>query len=180
MFAPKKLILLFLSLSAVIFSVAPAVSATSASPLDVEVTISGLGRFDLTAFDLNLNYDDTLLIFSSYALTEELGDIDLGDAEDWSSGDDGSGTLNLAVVSYLDDFSAQADVFTLATVTFTGEETGLADINLSDILLIDEFDNELPFTVDGTHINVVPLPGAFWLLGSALVGIFGLHRRARK
>jgi hypothetical protein len=180
MFSPKKWILLCLVLTAVIFSVASTASASLTEPFEIRVTISGLGMSDLTAFDLNLNYNINLLTYESYELTDALGSIDLFDADDWSAGDDGSGSVNLSVVSYLDDFSAQPEAFTLAAVSFTGDETGLAGISLSDILLFDELNNALPFTVDGTHINVVPLPGAVWLMGSALVAVAGLRRRFRR
>ncbi|MEE9339384.1 MAG: hypothetical protein V3U87_15015 [Methylococcaceae bacterium] len=31
-----------------------------------------------------------------------------------------------------------------------------------------------------SHVNTVPLPGAFWLMGSALFGVFGLQKRKKK
>lgn len=37
------------------------------------------------------------------------------------------------------------------------------------------FDN---FTFDG--LNKVPIPGALWLLGSGLIGLFGIHRKLKK
>jgi hypothetical protein len=71
---------------------------------DVDINISGLRHFDLAAFDLNVNYDATRLTFDSYVMTKELGSFTdpagAPDAEDWSLGDDGSGTVNLAVASY--------------------------------------------------------------------------------
>lgn len=180
MFSPKRWLLAILLLSAVLFSAVPAAATVVMCDYDVDVTISGLGGFDLAAFDLNVNYDDELLDFGSYTLSEELGSFDEGDAEDWSLGDDGSGTVNLAVVSYLIDFSTQPDDFTLATLTFSGNSTGLDGIGLSDIILSDDFGDPIPFTVRSTDINAVPIPGAVWLLGSALVGIVGLRRRDRK
>jgi len=174
MFSPKRWLLAILLLNAVLFSAAPAAA------YEIDVTVSGLGGFDLGAFDLNVNYDDELLTFGSYTLSEELGSFGEGDAEDWSLGDIGSGTVNLAVLSYLFDFSTQPDAFTLATLTFSGDEAGLAGISLSDIILSDDLGDPIPFTVSGTDISAVPIPGAVWLLGSALVGIVGLRRRARK
>ncbi|MBL0715890.1 MAG: hypothetical protein JJV98_19560 [Desulfosarcina sp.] len=183
MFSPKRWLLAILLLNTVLFTAAPAVAAPR--PFEVDVTISGLGGFDLGAFDLNVNYDDALLAVDSYTLTGELGsfagpDPAYPDAADWSLGDDSSGIVNLAVISYLEDFSTQPDAFTLATLTFTGDSTGLADISLSDIILSDDFGDPISFTVSGTDINAVPIPGAALLLGSGLVGIVGLRRRARK
>jgi hypothetical protein len=150
-----------------------------AAVAEVEVTISGLKSLDLAAFDLDVNYDEALLTFDSYTLTEELGSFALDEAEDWSLGDF-EGSVNLSVVSYLDDFSAQPDAFTLATLSFSGDEAGLSGINLSEIILSDDFGDPIPYTVAGTHIEVVPIPGALWLLGSALAGLVGIRKRFRR
>ena len=172
MFVEKSKKILILVTFTVMFLIGLAQSASAS----VDITISGLENFDLAAFDLNLNYDDGTMIFMDYTLTEELGSFDLLDAEDWSFGDDGFGTVNLAVVSYLFDFSSQSDSFTLATVNFDFD----GDVYLSDIVLSDEFGDAIPFTVNGTDISAVPVPGAIWLLGSAFAGIIGIRRRNQK
>lgn len=159
-------------------------TGATAMAYNVDIDIFGLDRFNLAAFDLNVNYDDNLLTFDSYTLTNELGSFtvptDYPEAEDWSLGDDGSGSVNLAVLSSLSDFNDQPDAFTLATLVFSGEERAIGGISLSHIVLSDDFGNTIPFTTSGTQINAgrpdpIPIPGAIWLLGSGL-GVAGIRR----
>ena len=118
-------------------------TATTAMAYNVDIDIVGLDRFNLAAFDLNVNYDDNLLIFDSYTLTNELGSFtvpaDGPEAEDWSLGDNGSGIVNLAVLSSRSDLSDQPHAFTLATLFFSGEERAIGDVRLSHIVLSDDF-----------------------------------------
>lgn len=176
----KKSIVTVILFNAVLFI------ATTAMAHNVDIDIFGLDRFNLAAFDLNVNYDDILLTFDSYTLTNELGSftvpVDGSEAEDWSLGDDGSGTVNLTVLSSFSDFSDQQDDFTLATLFFSGEERAIGDISLSHIVLSDDFGNTIPFTANGTKINVeqspdpIPIPGSIWLLVTGL----GVARISRK
>lgn len=175
----KKTMAAMMLIGAVVFT------ATAAGAVNVDITISGLEKVDLRAFDLNVQYDQTLLTFDSYTMTDELGSFtvppDAPDAEDWSLGDNGSGTVNLAALSYLSDFSSQPDAFTLATLSFSGEESAMAAVYLSDIVLSDPLGDPLSFTVNGADItvSVVPLPGAIWLFCTGL-GIAGIRRKTKK
>ncbi len=186
MFSMKKAVMATLLMIAAVFSAAPAMAILE--PYEVEITISDLGAFNLGAFDIDVSYDNSLLTFISYSLTEELGTLDGIEASDWSGGDDGLGTVNLSVFSWLnynlyaDFFSNQANDFTLGTVYFTGDESSLAAISLSYVDLSDEYGDAIPFTVDGTNISAVsavPVPGAIWLAMSGLLGCIGVRRRAR-
>ncbi len=178
MVLPKKLI------AAMMFCFSLVVmGAATAAAYDVEITISGLEGLDLAGFELVVNYDSSLTV-TGYTLTEELGsftgpDAENPDAEDWSEWEDETGTAYLAVVSYLSDFSAQSDSFTLATITFSGDESTLSGISLSDIILSDADGNGIAFTVNGTHISAVPVPGTFLLLGAGVAGLAGLRRGRR-
>jgi hypothetical protein len=172
MFSMKKAAMALLLTVGTVFATAPAMAA-------IDITISNLGDFNLAGFSLDVNYDSSLLTFEDYALTEELGVIDDWDASDWSAGDDGAGTVSFDVVSWLSDFSSQSDAFTLISIDFSGIESALAGISLSNVDLSDEYGDPIPFTVDGTNISVVPVPGAIWLLGSCLLGLVGLRKRNR-
>jgi hypothetical protein len=178
----KKSIVTVMLFSAALFT------ATTAMAHIVDIDVFGLDRFNLAAFDLNVNYDDNLLTFDSYTLTNELGSFTVPDegpeAEDWSLGDDGSGTVNIAVLSSLNDFSGQPDAFTLATLSFSGEDRAIGDISLSQIVLSDDFGNTISFTASGTKIyagqssgpGYIPIPGSIWLLGFGL-GVAGIRRK---
>jgi hypothetical protein len=172
MFSIKKAAMALLLTVGTVFATAPAMAA-------IDITISNLGDFDLAAFSFDVNYDDSLLTFVDYTLTEELGVIDDWNASDWSEGDDGAGTIKFDVLSYLEDFSGQSDDFVLVSIDFSGIESALAGISLSNVDLSDAYGDPIPFTVDGTNISVVPVPGAFWLLGTCLVGLVGLRKRNR-
>jgi hypothetical protein len=180
MFSVKKAVMATLLIVGAVFATVPAM----ADSYSVDITISNLGDFNLAAFDLDVTYDSSLLTFEDYTLTEELGsftgpDPDFPDAEDWSWGDDGLGTVNLAVFSYLDDLSSQPDTFSLATLNFSGDESALDAISLSYLDLSDDFGDPIPVSVNGTNINVVPIPGAIWMALSGILGIIGVRRRVR-
>jgi hypothetical protein len=178
----KKSIVTVMLFSAVLFTATPAMAHR------VDIDIFGLDHFNLAAFDLYVNYDDNLLTFDSYTLTNELGSFTVSgdgpEAEDWSFGDDGSGTVNIAVLSSLSDFSGQPDAFTLATLFFSGEDRAIGDISLSHIVLSDDFGNTIASTASGTKIyagqspgpGYVPIPGSIWLLGLGL-GVAGIRRK---
>ena len=50
---------------------------------DLTDDVSGLPVY-VGAFDLEVNYDASILSFNSYSLGNGLGDIAAGDADDWS------------------------------------------------------------------------------------------------
>ncbi len=177
MVLPKKLI------AAMMFCFGLVVmGASPAAAYEVNITISGLEGLDLAGFEFVVNYDSSLTV-TDYTPTEELGsftgpDPDYPDAEDWSEWEDETGTAyHLSVLSYLSDFSTQADSFVLATISFSGDESALSGITLSSIILSDVDGNGIAFTVNGTHISAVPVPGAFCLMGSGMLALSFLRRK---
>jgi hypothetical protein len=175
----KRVVLTVLLLSGVVFSAAPAFA------YELDIDIRGLGDFDLAAFGLDVHYDSALLTFEEYTLTDQLGSFDFFEVDDWSLGDDGLGTVSLSVVSFLTDpmdpvFTSQSSSFTLATLSFSGDDSAICDFSLSNVVLSDFYGDSIPFDTCGPVINAVPVPAAAWLLASGLVGIIGLGRRSRK
>ena len=179
MLSLKKIATAIFCLSAVIFFS----SSAHASEYTVEITIAGLENYDLAAFDIYVYYDSTLLTVEGYTLATDLGALDDADASDWSSGDDGVGTLNLMLFSYLTDFSSQDDSFVLATITFSGTDADSAinAITISYADLSDENGDAIAYTIDGTNItaSAVPEPATISLMAFGLMGLIGLIRKTR-
>ncbi|MFC1615390.1 cohesin domain-containing protein [Patescibacteria group bacterium] len=146
-------------------------------PIDIDINISGLEIDNLATFDFNINYDDTVLNFVDYALGSELGDISIGDADDWSLGNLGGGVINLTEESWLWDFDLQPDSFTLATVSFTGNSIGISPLSFSNVILGDDWGDPLSATLERGSVNVVPIPSTCLLLLFGLVGMVGIKRK---
>nr|WP_320014850.1 cohesin domain-containing protein [uncultured Desulfobacter sp.] len=106
-------------------------SIVSGDTMAVDIIISGLEDDDLSAYDFDVSFDNTILDFQAYSFGTGLGAPYY--SVDWSWGDLGL-SINLAEVSSLSDFSSQEDSFTLATLTFTALLPGKTNLSF----LIDE------------------------------------------
>jgi len=151
--------------------------------LDVDVVIAGIPcDTDVGAFDFNVHFNDAVLALNSYNLKDNLGDISAGDADDWSGGDLGDGTANLAEISWLDDLSFQPDSFALATLSFTGIGGGFSPLWFDNVLIGDTWGDEIR-TLQGVGVvGVAPVPEpATWLLvGIGICGLIGTRIRRNK
>lgn len=129
--------------AAVILSMSP--NTSSAVPGDIvvlDLMISGLnagGADSLGDFDLDIFYDSGALSVDSFSLTGLLGDIGLGEALDFSLGDDTFGIIGLAITSLLPVLeldALQPSSFSLASISFmvnvladgTSTEVGIGSI----------------------------------------------------
>ena len=160
------------------------------SPVDVALTISGLGNGtapSISAFDLDVSFNSWNLSFSSAVfgdptLGDQLDIFDLG-GNPMSAGLTGEGRLNLFELSL--DLPAvldvkQADSFTLVTLTFnTLRAPSSNPLGLSINSLGDAFGDPISATVVDGNITVVPIPGTIWLIGSALLGMLGSAGRRK-
>jgi hypothetical protein len=133
----------------------------------------------LTGYDFNVNYDSAILSVDNYIIGSGLGDLDSGEAEDWSGGDNGMGSINLAEVFYLMGFSFQKDSFALATGSFIGESLGNSILTFSDVILGDSLGDPISATSENANINVVPVASSALHLFSGLLGLAGLRRKFR-
>ncbi|MGD9576767.1 MAG: PEP-CTERM sorting domain-containing protein [Syntrophorhabdus sp.] len=170
-----------------ILSFEPFVSSiNSGDSVDVNVVISGLRANDAVGgFDFNVVFDDSVLAFDSYSLTDNLGSIPAYDADDWSLGDLGGGTVNIAELSWLSDLSFQDDSFVLATLSFTGIGVGTSSLLFDNIIISDAQGSDICTVpsfgiVKVNPVDPVPEPATMVLLGAGIVGLVGSRIRRKK
>ena len=148
---------------------------------DVGIWVNGL-KNELAAFDFNILYDAQMLSFVDYSLGTGLGvDVDPlleEGTEPWdlSGGDDGVGTLSLAELSWLIDFSSQTSSMLLATVTFSALSAGTASFSFDSVVLSDP--NGDP--INASQTAPVPEPATGLLFGMGIAGLAALQRRCRQ
>lgn len=147
--------------------------------IDVVLSITG-GDLDLTSAGLDFTYEPSLVSLTDFVLgSNPPVDPTLSFLPDPASPPGqingfGAGT-----------FSSLTDNTLLATMTFAADSmSGLA---LFDGIASNDTGGwfDLAFsqvditgvTVNGTSVNVVPIPGAFLLLGSGLAALVGLRRK---
>jgi hypothetical protein len=171
-------------------------------PIKIDVNISGLGEdpaaLSLGAFDLNLNFDSSILRFDGYDFGDE-DNLNFSEPTDpdllkiWNDGtyrgviSSGSGTVNLWEVSLdtpEDLISLQPSSFTLATLTFSSIGSGLSsfswDLDPSCGILNEEGnsipDNVAVFTTTGATVTItrVPVSSSFISILLLVMGIIGI------
>ena len=187
-----KTLLLFLSLLS--FAVtAQAVSidllpgqqtVTQGGPVTLQVRISGLGDASapaLGAYDLNLNYNASLLQVAAITWGNQLDLAGYGSLQDANTSL--AGVLNLFEVSFDDPWllnHTQADSFTLFNVVFNTLATGSAIFNLDVNAIGDALGNSLALDSlnnAGIQITGVTAPEpAGWLLLIGGLGVLVLRK----
>ncbi len=171
-------------------------------PMDQKVTIGDLVYFDIvisdlvsggapsiSAFDLDVSFDESILAFDSVTF----GDAILGDQLDlWMLGSvNGSshsvGSVNIFELSFdlavdLEDF--QADEFTIASFSFSTLSTGTSGLGLSVNSIGDSWGISLitdTINLNSANVTVAPVPepATFLLFGAGVAGLATFRRRGQ-
>ena len=158
--------------------------------LSVDVVISGLeaGGLDeiVSAFDLDVTYDSTILFASGVTFGAYLGDPSLFEALtdfDLST----AGVIDLAELSLLDDATLaalQPDTFTLVTLYFDAIGYGTSPLGF----VFDDFNDVkglnaqvLSLDINSGRVDVagvaVPEPGTILLLSAGIGGLVALRKK---
>ena len=187
MFDLKKSIMAGLVL--VLLGMAPSAWAASFvnGNLSMEISVSEMDSVDLTGFDMVIAYDSSLLDFSGYVLTDELGSIADDEAQDTSYTEEDTftpGIITLSMVSLLDDddLKGQSDDFVLATLYFWGDKNAISSVNVNslDISITNVALNAISFSIDvEAQADPVPVPATMMLLSTGLAGLAGISRRRK-
>lgn len=166
--------------------------------ISVDVVVSGLDNdppppLNLAAFEFDINFDNSILEFNSYALGVELGDIDSTPAEAWDMSvvEPEAGMIHFSELSWLWDLNSQPDSFTLTTLCFTGIQGGNSDLSFSNVILSDDSwpAESLDATLGTGSINVVapvpapspvPEPGTLFLMATGILGLGGVIRKFKE
>jgi hypothetical protein len=156
-------------------------SITVGDSIDIDIVLSDLGGRYVGAFDFDVTFDDAILTFDSYRLTDNLGNISLGDADDWSFGDLGFGTVNIAEISWLGDLSFQGNSFKLATLSFTAATAGSSMLGFGLANISDDWGGVITAVLGTGAIDVkpVPEPATMLLMGTGLAGLFAVRRKKK-
>ncbi len=151
--------------------------------VSVDIVISGLDLAGeiVSAFDLDVTYDSTVLQATGVTFGTSLGDpffFDVVEDSDTST----AGVVDFAALSFLSNLDLadlQGDSVTLATLSFDSIGVGTSSLAfilnaLNDVKGLDPF---IPLTLTtGTgSVTAVPEPGTILLFASGLGGLAGLR-----
>jgi hypothetical protein len=135
----------------------------------------------LSSLDFDIDYNSSILGYNS--ASGMMPGPEWGD-NDFASADFGPGIANMNGSTFEADLSWQDGPggFVISTFTFEALAIGM---DVLDITYHDFFNES--YEIDGNelhlesaNINVVPIPGAVWLLGTGLMGLVGLRRKMKK
>jgi hypothetical protein len=138
------------------------------------VEVSGLEFPDSQGGGFNLSYDPSVL---------NVTDVAIDGLDTWTfvndngSIDNVNGELNDVLVS---DFPGVSGDFNVATISFLTVGAGTSTLALTESLVNPWASDGIaihPTQVSDTLVQVVPVPAAFWLLASGLIGLLSVAKR---
>lgn len=160
-------------------------TASVGNSINIDIFISDLGNTSapsLGAFDLNLNYDASILGFNSVVFGSGLDLFGFGTINGFS---DLSGITNIFELSFDSESelnSLQLDSFLLASVSFNAIAAGNSLLSLSGLDFADGAGDPLTIVASTANVTVgsvtsVPEPSAIWLLSIGLPLIYRFTRK---
>ncbi len=147
--------------------------------VDIMIEDSGVNEM-IGAFDLNLQYDPSILQFQEYRLANELGSISDNRALDLSAGLTKEGVVNISSVSLLDNFYNQPNTFKIADVAFNAVHEGTSALGLFNITLGNYFGDEISAVIQNSSVQAVPEPSSMVLFGVGIIGFAGVFLIRKK
>ncbi len=127
---------------------------------------------------VNFSYDSSILNVTSVSINGSVWDFG-GAGISTGVIDNGAGTVDGVMVN---TFGAVTGDFTVATIQFMAIGTGTSALSLIEYALNPWASGGSlinPIMEDGslTVVQTVPVPAAFWLFGSGLLGLIGFAKR---
>ncbi len=161
------------------------ITTSVGNSVNVDIVISGLDNNSspsLGAFDLDVNYDASILGFNSVVFGSGLDLFGFGTINGFSDTAGKTNIFELSFDSESDLNSLQADSFLLASISFNAIADGNSLLNLNTIDFADGAGDPLVITTNtgNVTVNPVPAPPAIWLLGTGLPFIYRFIRKERK
>lgn len=168
--------------SAVIgFSPNGLINVAAGNTYNIGVAISGLGPGEIvSAFDLGVRYDQTLLQPVNVTFGPWLGDPSLLDVFEWSS-TTLLGLIDIAAVSLLPDSQLQSNQapangnLNLATLSFNSVANGTTSLAFD----LSPGQQVIGLSNQPMNFSTVPVPAAFMLFGSGVAALLPFIRRTR-
>ena len=155
-------------------------TAAIGDPVIVDVDISGVT--DLYGFQLDLQFDPSLLSFTGGTSTE--GAFLPGGGTTFFIGgtDNGSGAVTGTADTLIGAITGVSGGGILATFSFTAIAPGVSALTLANVFLLDSSLNAIEFTTQGASVTVqatrsLPEPSSLLLLIIALATVALVRRR---
>ncbi len=145
------------------------------SRFSVDILVEELGVNEMIgAFDLNLQYDPSILQFQEYRLTNNLGSISDNCALDLSAGLTKEGIVNISSVSLLDNFNNQPNTLKIADIVFNAVHEGTSTLGLFNVTVGNYFGDEICTVIQNNSVQAVPEPSSMALFGMGIFGFGGV------
>jgi hypothetical protein len=177
------LLLIITPLFSAIISIKPSTSEVLiGSQFYADIMVEELGINEMIgAFDLNVQYDPSILYFNEYSLTNELSGVTNSNVLDLSVGLTNPGEVNISGLLLLDNFDSSLNTLKLASVIFSAVNEGISTLGLSDVTLANYFGDAISTVIQNGSVQSVPEASSMALMCTGLVcfaGVFLIRKKS--